>query len=511
MTKELHEAKEVCREKVKRLADECRRGNRRFRDIEFDLIEDTDRCLYGLERKRAYSPLEARRVSQIFKEPRFIIEGATAGDIAQGDLENCWFLSALAVVASKNLIEEICVARDEDVGIYGFIFWRDSGWVNVIIDDLLFTKIPKWESLTPREQMIYHNRREAYNLWSRKGSKTLYFARSQTENETWVPLIEKAYAKLHGDYASLEAGFTSEAVEDLTGAVSTLIYVQDILNRQKFWEEELMHANNDRLFACFIPTPPATSVTEPALMYPTNGLIVGHAYSIIKVAEFANKKFLRIRNPWGETEWTGPWSDGSGEWDEATRNEARTKLDYNFGVKHKGEFVMEYDDFLETYEVVEKCRLFVKEGWKLSSQWLQVHAGHFPREWNYGDVSFTIDISEPTEAVIVLAQLDSRYFRDLASPYRWSLDFQLYKHNSSIPLASSIHSSLWDRSVKAEIKLLEPGSYVVHVRLDRALKPGRSKDETDEESRAWDNRKLSRKKVERALSMAIAASKFVLC
>jgi Calpain family cysteine protease len=31
------------------------------------------------------------------------------------------------------------------------------------------------------------------------------------------PLIEKAYAKFYGDYASLDGGTDSEALEDLTG------------------------------------------------------------------------------------------------------------------------------------------------------------------------------------------------------------------------------------------------------------------------------------------------------
>lgn len=81
----------------------------------------------------------------------------------------------------------------------------------------LFTQVPPWEKLDDTDRILHHNDRDRYNNTARKGGKNLYFARSKTENETWVPLIEKAYAKLHGDFESLDRGYTAEGVEDLTG------------------------------------------------------------------------------------------------------------------------------------------------------------------------------------------------------------------------------------------------------------------------------------------------------
>lgn len=82
---------------------------------------------------------------------------------------------------------------------------------------MLYTSIPKYDELSFAEKKLYHNDKETYNRSARKSGKGLYFARSGTHGETWVPLIEKAFAKLHGSYYSLHEGSSSEAVEDLTG------------------------------------------------------------------------------------------------------------------------------------------------------------------------------------------------------------------------------------------------------------------------------------------------------
>lgn len=83
-------------------------------------------------------------------------------------------------------------------------------------------------------------------------------------------------------------------------------------------------------------------------------------------------------------EWSGRWSDGSKEWNIEWAGELLKALDYEFG--DDGDFVQEYCDFLESWAIVERSRLF-DEDWVLSSQWLKASAGSFPSPWNYGDVS----------------------------------------------------------------------------------------------------------------------------
>ena len=45
--------------------------------------------------------------------------------------------------------------------------------------------------------------------------------------EMWLPLLEKAYAKLHGCYAAIKMGWAYEAMIDLTGCPYLTVRVDD--------------------------------------------------------------------------------------------------------------------------------------------------------------------------------------------------------------------------------------------------------------------------------------------
>uniref|UniRef100_A0A8C4QZ91 Calpain 9 n=1 Tax=Eptatretus burgeri TaxID=7764 RepID=A0A8C4QZ91_EPTBU len=90
----------------------------------------------------------------------------------------------------------------------------------------------------------------------------------------------------------------------------------------------------------------------------STGLVKGHAYSItgIDTVDLRGQKLqlVRIRNPWGEVEWNGPWSDRSSEWRSLGANE-RERL--HQVMAEDGEFWMSMNDFLRHYSRVEICNL----------------------------------------------------------------------------------------------------------------------------------------------------------
>ncbi|KAJ8509367.1 hypothetical protein ONZ45_g8452 [Pleurotus djamor] len=496
VTSELDKAMEECRSRVASISKRCRAMNQKFRDIEFDLDNDPNMCLYGVETENPeelYSPSDVQRVSQVFNNPQFLVGGTGVSGITRGPLGDRWFLSALSMIsAASGLLERSCVARDEVVGVYGFVFFRDSYWVPVIIDEYSI-KI-SFEELTSPEKHLYHNNKEDYNKFARKGNEALYFAASGVEGETWVPLIEKAYAKLHGDYGSLRGGDTSEAVEDLTGGVATLIHIKDILDTDKFWREELTNANIDRLFGCAFDRLDTAQTNHTEV----NGLLGGRTYSVLRAVEIQGKRFVILCSPGGLSEWTGPWSDGSKEWTPEWV-QLLPEIGHFFG--NGGEFVMEYGDFLGTWEEIDRILLF-DNTWVMSSQWLRVVSNPFPSVWTYGEVSFTFTIPKGTSTIVVLSKLDDRYFKDISGFFQWSFDFILFRAGDSEVLAESSRTRLWSRSVSVELEL-EAGDYVVHVRLDR--KYHRNAIYTYYLDKPVNTRKLGRMLTQLAVGQAIAS------
>ena len=61
------------------------------------------------------------------------------------------------------------------------------------------------------------------------------------------------------------------------------------------------------------------------------------------------KQFVQVRNPWGEHEWNGEYSDKSPMWTPALKEEV------GFEDEEDGSFFMLWSDFVQWFEAVEVC------------------------------------------------------------------------------------------------------------------------------------------------------------
>ena len=117
-------------------------------------------------------------------------------------------MAALAVVAehgnepgsplATNILTSTCSAN----GLHQFLLIVDGKFQVVEVDNQLPLAPPKSGKATTSHNGEYVN--------------TFKYAKS-VDSQLWAPLLEKAYAKIHGSYKAISGGWIAEALFDLTG------------------------------------------------------------------------------------------------------------------------------------------------------------------------------------------------------------------------------------------------------------------------------------------------------
>jgi hypothetical protein len=213
-----------------------------------------------------------------FTGPLFIDE-PKADDVRQGAIGNCYFPAAMASVAAtrpdviKNMI------KDNGDGTYTVKFTPNSYGgtgrpVEIKVDGDLYAR--------------------SYGGPIYGGS--LGGSTAPDKMELWFPLIEKAYAQWKGSYDSIgNGGVAGQVMSEVMG--------------KGYKYENISASNKDRIFdmiktaaANKQPMAAGTYGTEDAAKYTNTGVYAHHAYSVLGTEEENGVKYVKLRNPWGQSE-----------------------------------------------------------------------------------------------------------------------------------------------------------------------------------------------------------------
>ena len=194
---------------------------------------------------------------------------------------------------------------------------------------------------------------------------------------------------------------------------------------------------------------------DPYNIVSATGIVSSHAYSLLAAYEVNSKRgkvrLLKLRNPWGKTEWSGPWSDGSAEWDDDLKKQ--------LNVQHKddGIFFIEYKDFLAHFSDVQFC--FIHDKYEYD---------HVKIRTRYNHAAYTkITVSAEGKYYFTVNQESKRKFATSVLDKYSSVSMVLARLNKTTNQVEYQHidgNQRADREVWIKAKLT-PGEYLIYTKV----------------------------------------------
>lgn len=236
---------------------------------------------------------------EVIKGGTLSIKGINGDDVRQKYLGDCYLMAAMAAVARVNpqVIEQAFIKRSD--GTYDVTIYQ-----------------PKGRGFAPVK--VHIDADLPHNDWYH-----LEYASARDEKELWPALLEKAFAAKAGSYAAIEGGVPGEAMSWLTGKPSSTIDFKEAGVKADQVFTALSKAVSEHRAATA-----STYGENSNAKYTNSGLFADHAYSVWGVETTDGKRYVQLRNPWGDTE---PKNNG----------------------KDDGIFKLELSEFMKLYANVE--------------------------------------------------------------------------------------------------------------------------------------------------------------
>jgi hypothetical protein len=193
------------------------------------------------------------------------IDAPQPGTVKQGQIGNCWFVSAVDAIAFADPQKLRALFRENDDDTVTFTFHRyDHAARRSVTEDV-----------TVASTVVG------------KGGAAVYG--STSTNERWYPLLEKAMAGFKGGYEAVVAGYPYEAFEALLGTPGKH-HDFDVSSPDAVWAA--LNAPQQAMATW-------TRVQAKDLSFSNTGLVADHAYAVCGTSERNGERFVTLRNPWG--------------------------------------------------------------------------------------------------------------------------------------------------------------------------------------------------------------------
>ena len=195
-------------------------------------------------------------------------------------------------------------------------------------------------------------------------------------------MIEKAAAKYYGNYENMEGGNMVESLYMLTGMPTKSLSTSS-LSAADLWTQ--IKELDDAQYPMTASNP-----------RPVHGLPGGHAYTLLGVPKLNDgTKMVKIRNPWGSEDYTGPYSDG--------KLTTAQKTELGHVSKDDGVFFMDIATFQADFSDVQFA---LYEDWTVDTQeatWDRTTA-------DISNLSWTVLNSKTQDVVVNVDMVNKRHF-----------------------------------------------------------------------------------------------------
>ena len=207
---------------------------------------------------------------------RVFVGRPRASDVVQGTLSNCHFAAAAAAVAHARPEALKLKARGN---LYEATMFSSGRGRRIVVGRELYH--------TPSGELLF----------GRNGSR-------QNKRPVWWPILEKAFATAMGGYHVMDRGGTPHLALHMITGLPARYRMLTPADGRGYWHD-LVH-----VLAAGSPAVASTDVSVTG--YRNSGIRNDHCYTVLSCREQGNRRWVRLRNPWGDSTPPGVrrWRDG---------------------------------------------------------------------------------------------------------------------------------------------------------------------------------------------------------